>query len=234
MHCLLHCLQHSHCLLGSATCVRATINEQRTRPDCPVCPGSTHFPTATCCSPLWQHCCPAMNSSNNNMKNVMQPGWLCPFKRRCHPPPHGEPPTCRSAPFVCTGRTCTASQPSPRAEGRARVTARAHRCAAPSALSASAALRLQFGSVRVSSALLLGARACLGCLALWRLALPLPLSLALSLPLLLGESMPALTAPLTLQFNLKRLRVRYVLQRQRQRLCVTVTATVTVTVTAIL
>lgn len=100
----------------------------------------------------------------------------------------------------------------------------------------SSAVRLQFGSVRVSSALLLGARACLGCLALWRLALPLPLplSLALSLPLLLGESMPALTAPLTLQFNLKRLRVRYVLQRQRQRLCVTVTATATVTVTAIL
>lgn len=51
----MHCLQHSHCLLSSATCVRATVNGQRTRPGCP---GNTHSPTATCCSPLWQHCCP--------------------------------------------------------------------------------------------------------------------------------------------------------------------------------
>lgn len=115
------------------------------------------------------------------MKNVKQPGWLCPFKRRCHPPPHAKPPTCRSVPFVCTGRTCTASQPSPRAEGRARVTARAHRCSAPSALSASAALRLQFAYLRVSSALLLGARL-LGLLgALGSLPLPLPLPPSLTL-----------------------------------------------------
>lgn len=166
---------------------------------------------------------PSNNKNRNNMKNVKQPGWLCPFNRRCHPPPHAKPPTCRSAPFVCTARTCTASQPSPRAEGRARVTARAHRSSAPSALSASAALRLQFAAVRVSSALLLGARllGLLGTLG----SLPLPLPLLPSLRRC--ESMPALTAPLTLQFNLKRLRVRYVLQRhrQRQRLCVTVTVT---------
>lgn len=162
-YCLLHCLQHSHCLLSSATCVRATVNGQRTRPGCP---GNTHLPTATCCSPLWQHFCPVTTRTettwrtSSNLVGCVR-STVAATHRHTPSHPHADrPPSCARP---------ERAQPVSRARGP-----RVERESQPERI---VVLRLRLCLPRlhfVCSSPLFGspqhccwARACLGCLALW-------------------------------------------------------------------
>lgn len=132
----------------------------------PRLPGQHALPHSNMLLPPLATLLPSPMNSNNNMQNVMQPGWLCPFKHRCHPPPHGEPPTCRSAPSCARAER---AQPVSRARGP-----RVERESQPEHI---VVLRLRLCLLRlhfVCSSAPFGsprhccwARACLGCLALW-------------------------------------------------------------------
>lgn len=108
------------------------------------------------CLCLWQQCCAARKRT----PCALPAGWLCPFKRCGHPTPHAEPPTRRSAHFVCVSRARSASQSVCRARACCDFgSALLRPVRRVQLVCSSAAVRLHFGFARPVRRLLNAGRA---------------------------------------------------------------------------